>query len=427
MSRPEILIPSEFSRLLDDDWREAIVEGGRYSLKSHTVARVALVRAIRQKYRVLCGREFQNSINESVHQLLADLINYYQLSMFDITRDSIINRLNGSDFIFKGVRHNAQSIKSIEGIDLFWGEEAQTFSKDSIDIITPTIRKPGSRLIWTMNRFTELDPIYERLVIRQMPNTLHIKANYDIAEKYDLLPKEIKTEIEHDKENNPELYAHKWLGEPISQSELSVLGRTMVLGSMQRNNEGDGQIEVGVDVARMGDDRTVFWKRKGLKTLEFKTFQKLRTTQVCDALEMFVDFNKETMIKIDDTGVGGGVTDEMIKRGYTIAAINFGGMPNDKDKYPNWISEAWFSMIDILPEAELPMDSDLLMELTTRQWIQDNKGKRRVESKADYKKRGFRSPDLADACIICYSRPYVPNLLEYYKQTLTDKKTETPT
>jgi phage terminase large subunit len=97
----------------------------------------------------------------------------------------------------------------------------------------------------------------------------------------------------------------------------------------------------------------------------------------------------------------------MIKRGYTVVAINFGGKPKDKDKYPNLISEAWFEFETVLPDIELPMNSDLLMELTTRQWKQDNKGKRAVESKVDYKKRGFRSPDLADACIICYYTPKI--------------------
>ena len=106
---PEIIIPSEFAPLLTDDYREAIVEGGRYSLKSHSVARIILIKAMERKTRVLCGREFQNSITESVHQLFADLIEYYGLTMFKVTRDSIVNTLNGSDFIFKGVRHNMQS------------------------------------------------------------------------------------------------------------------------------------------------------------------------------------------------------------------------------------------------------------------------------------------------------------------------------
>ena len=140
-------------------------------------------------------------------------------------------------------------------------------------------------------------------------------------------------------------------------------------------------------------DRIVFWKRKGLKTINHSIHSKLRTPETCDALEKFVDFNKDIEIRVDDTGVGGGVTDEMMKRGYrNIIAINFGGTPSDKDKYPNWISEAWFHFSSIMTQVQLPFDSDLLMELTTRQWAQDNKGKRRVESKDDYKRGDLEAP-----------------------------------
>lgn len=417
---PEIQIPREYVRLFDKDWREAAVYGGRYSLKSHTVARYLLIDAMQRTKRTGCFREFQNSIADSSHQLLADLIDKYSLNMFKVTKDGIYNTANGSDFLFKGIRHNMQSVKSIEGIDTAWVEEAQTITKESIDILTPTVRKKGSQIIWTYNRLTELDPIHQRLVINQMPNTLIININYDVAENYGWLPDEIKAEIEFDKANHPEIYTHKWLGEPMSQAELAILSRARLLEAMNRQSEGDGQVIVGVDVARMGGDRTVFWMRKGLKTLKHEVYSKLRTTQVCDALEAFVDFNKEIELKIDDTGVGGGVTDEMMKREYNVVAINFGGTAQDTDKYPNWISEAWFHMAEVLSEAELPMDSDLLMELSTRQWKQDNKGKRQVESKVDYKKRGYRSPDLADACIICYGEAATPSMLDYYK-SLADK------
>jgi len=301
---PEILIPSEFARLLDNDWREAIVEGGRFSLKSHTVARIILIKAMQKKTRVLCGREFQNSITESVHQLFADLIEYYGLKMFQVTRDSIVNTMNGSDFIFKGVRHNMQSIKSIEGVDIFWGEESQTFSKESIEVITPTIRKEGSQLIWTMNRLLELDPIYERIVVNKMPNSIHINANYDVAEKYGWLPEEIKSEIEHDKKTNPGLYAHKWLGQPMSQIDDAIIGRDAILEAMRRDVSDDGAIEIGVDVARMGNDRTELVKRKGMKETGRKTYSKLRTTEVCDKVEEFAGYDKSILIKVDDTGVG---------------------------------------------------------------------------------------------------------------------------
>ncbi len=214
-------IPNEFKRLFDKDWREAAVYGGRYSLKSHSVARVLLIKARQQKTRIGCFREFQSSIADSSHQLLADLIKQYHLTDFTVTDKSITNELTGSDFLFKGLWNNEQTIKSIEGIDMAWVEEAQTISKESLEVLTPTVRKDGSQIIYTYNRFLEDDPIHTRLVIEGRPNTLIIKANYDVAAKYDLLPKVIFDEIEDDKKNRPALYKHKWLGEP-STTELKI-------------------------------------------------------------------------------------------------------------------------------------------------------------------------------------------------------------
>jgi len=120
MTSPTVEIPVEYKRLFDSDWREAAVYGGRYSLKSHTVARILLTRARQKQMRIGCFREFQNSINDSSHQLLSDLIELYNLTDFKITDNSIINTINGSDFLFRGLHHNEQSIKSIEGIDIAW-------------------------------------------------------------------------------------------------------------------------------------------------------------------------------------------------------------------------------------------------------------------------------------------------------------------
>lgn len=211
-----INIPSEFKRLFDNDWRESAIWGGRYSLKSHTVARFLLIRAREKKTRVACFREFQNSIAESSHQLLSDLINEYELYDFEITDNSIVNKINGSDFLFKGLHRNEQSIKSIEGIDIAWVEEAQTVSKESIEVLTPTVRKPNSKIIYTYNRLLEDDPVHHRLVLEGRPNTLLINVNYDIAIKYGMMPDVVRLEMEDDKEKRPDLYKHKWLGEPFN-------------------------------------------------------------------------------------------------------------------------------------------------------------------------------------------------------------------
>ncbi|MFK5282245.1 phage terminase large subunit, partial [Lacticaseibacillus paracasei] len=90
----------------------------------------------------------------------------------------IINTINGSDFLFKGLHHNEQSVKSIEGIDLAWVEEAQTISQKSLEVLTPTVRKEGSQLIYTYNRLLEDDPVHVRLVKEGRPNTLVINTNY---------------------------------------------------------------------------------------------------------------------------------------------------------------------------------------------------------------------------------------------------------
>lgn len=209
-----IYIPPEFKRLFDKDWREAAVYGGRFSLKSHTVARALLIRARMEKTRVAYFREFQSSIAESSHQLLVDLIRQYELNEFQVTDNSIINTINGSDFIFKGLHRNEQSIKSIEGIDIAWVEEAQTVSKESIEVLTPTVRSTNSQIIYTYNRLTEDDPVHQRLVIEGRPNTLIINVNYDVALRYGLMPEVIRLEMEDDKAKRPSLYRFKWLGEP---------------------------------------------------------------------------------------------------------------------------------------------------------------------------------------------------------------------
>ena len=141
-----IEIPNEYKRLFDSDWREAAIYGGRYSLKSHTVARTLLIKAREKKMRVGCFREFQNSMSESSHQLLSDLVKKYKLTDFKVTDKAIINTVNGSDFLFKGLWNNEQTIKSIEGIDIAWVEEAQTISKESLEVLTQQSESQVHRL-----------------------------------------------------------------------------------------------------------------------------------------------------------------------------------------------------------------------------------------------------------------------------------------
>jgi phage terminase large subunit len=407
MTQPTVTIKflREFKELFSESWRNVVFYGGRGSGKSQHVGLALILRGRQKKLRILCTREIQKTISDSVHKLLKDIIESNGFTDYEVTDKTIRNRITGTEFIFSGLRHNVNEIKSMEGIDIVWVEEAQSISEDSLKVLAPTIRKEGSQLFFTFNRLTELDPVYVRYVMNSPAKTYARQVNYDVLDRAGLFPETLRLELEADRAN-PSTFAHVWLGEPMSQSDTAILGRGGVLSAMQREVSDEGAIEIGADIARMGSDRTVFRKRKGLRSLETRTFTKLRTTEVSDQLEAFAGYDRTVLIKVDDTGVGGGVTDEMIKRGYNVMAINFGSKPDDPDKYPNLISEAWFYLASIIDQVQLEMDSDLLMELSSRQWRMDNKGRRGVESKDDYKKRGYRSPDKADATILCFYTPH---------------------
>lgn len=397
----EIKFLAEFKELFNEQWRNIVFYGGRGSGKTQHVALALILRGRQSRLRILCTRELQNTIGDSVHKELRDIIDQYGLNDYEVTDKAIRNRLTGTEFIFAGLRHNATEIKSMSGVDIAWVEEAASISEASLKLLAPTIRKPGSQLIFTFNRMNELDPVYVRYVMNIPAKTYVRQVNYDVLERAGLLPDTLKLELEADR-RDPDTFAHVWLGEPLAQAERAIIPRKAVLQAMQRTVDEEGAIEVGCDVARMGRDRITMYKRKGLKVIAQKIYSKLRTTETCDRLEEFVGYDKSVLLKIDDTGVGGGVTDEMLVRGYRVMPINFGSAAQDPDRYPNLISEAWFYLASIIDTVELPMDPELLMELSNRQWKMDTKGRRGVESKDDYKKRGYRSPDKADGIILCF-------------------------
>lgn len=399
-----VKLPEEFSPLFQGKFRHAVIEGGRYSLKSHTVARFLLLTARNSKVRIACLRQFQKNIGDSSYQLLLDLIDLYRFSDFMWTKDTIVNTATGSTFIFKGLDRNVETtIKSLEGVDIAWVDEAQTITANSIRILNPTIRKKGSKIIWTLNRITDLDPVIVYFVTNPpRKDVWHLEVDYRIAQKNGWLSDEILYEIEQSRIHHPEEYAHDYLGKAINQTDRNIITAKQVMEAMTREVVPEGGVEVGVDVARMGSDRTVFVKRKGFKEMDRATFTKLRTTEICDHLENFIGQDKDVIIKIDDTGVGGGVTDEMVKRGYKVFAINFGAKARNPDKYPNLISEAWFELAHNIDQIQLQENKDLLTELSSREWGMDAKGRRAVESKDAYKKRGYRSPDEADATILAF-------------------------
>ena len=150
-------------RFLFDKSRYKVAHGGRGSGKSWSFARALLILAAEKPLRILCAREVQRSLKQSVHQLLKDQISELGFDyLFEVT-EHVIRCKNGSEFYFTGLaQHTAASIKSYEGIDICWLEEANTVSKKSLDILIPTIRKPNSEIWISFNPDLETDEIYMR-------------------------------------------------------------------------------------------------------------------------------------------------------------------------------------------------------------------------------------------------------------------------
>lgn len=206
--------------------RYKVFYGGRGSGKSWAVAEALIVMADMARLRVLCGREIQASIRDSSYQVLKDTA--YRLGIagrFDFLEAEIRSKETGSRFIFKGLSHN-QSLKSTEGIDIAWVEEAQTVSEASWSVLIPTIRKPGSEIWITFNPLNADDPTTKRFIENPPPDACVRKVNYDENAYF---PDELRKEMEFLKKSDYEAYLHIWEGYPRTISDAQVFkGRYVV-------------------------------------------------------------------------------------------------------------------------------------------------------------------------------------------------------
>ncbi len=169
----------EAAGFLFEPKRYKVLYGGRGSGKSHSIARALVILGYSKKLRILCAREVQKSIKTSVHQLLKDTIIKLGLEQFYQVLETEIRGSNGTQFLFSGLSdQTADSIKSFEGVNICWCEEAQVLSNRSLDILIPTIRAEGSEIWFSMNPELEDDPVYKRFVAIQSEDCTAIKMNW---------------------------------------------------------------------------------------------------------------------------------------------------------------------------------------------------------------------------------------------------------
>ncbi|MDB5692344.1 MAG: terminase [Alphaproteobacteria bacterium] len=203
-------MPEAFRGLFEPHRYKAFY-GGRGSAKSHSFATALVILAAQKPLRIVCAREIQNSLRDSVKQLVEDKILKLGLSARFRCLDKMTRGLNGSQFTYVGLWRNPDAIKSLEGADIFWGEEASAFSERSLKIVRPTMRKPGSELWFSWNPEFEHDPV--DLLFRGRsppPQALIRKVSWRDNPWFAGTP--LQAEKDYDYEADPARAEHVWGG-----------------------------------------------------------------------------------------------------------------------------------------------------------------------------------------------------------------------
>lgn len=409
-----------------------IAYGGRGSLaKSESTASLLIQFAEHPDYfgeniKVICLRSVQKSIRESSYSLLCRKIEELGYTDFEITQNYIRNTTNGSYFTFNGLNDfTASQLKSLDFYTIAYIEEADGVSLETWDTLEATIRKEwnykGKKYqaeIWAVyNPNTLNDPITQKFVSNPREDWLIIKGE-PLAEDNPFFPDNLIEKYEALTERDPDEAKHVYLGYPRNNQTNAVWLVSDVMDCSDENRNTaktkEGKIEIGIDVARFGNDNSVITKRKGLAVLDMQKVHGFNTQEVAGLAWEMAGRSKDVLIKID-IGFNQGVYDLLEEWGADIIPVSFGGSADNPDIYANCASEMMFDLP--VKDMYIPkqfLTQTLLEDLTERQYFYNSKGQKQLEpkdnrsetTKSCFKNRhGGRSPDEGDSlCLAFYER-----------------------
>lgn len=415
MDKAKILITQKFKILLDDEnvrYRIYAFYGGRGGGKTQCMARCVLFYLHKShiKKRILNLRELQNSIDDSTYQVYVDAINNSGLAPnYTIYNDYIVNNANGSEIVFKGMRgsggkKSGQQLKSYEGFDICWVDEAQAFTKEQLDILLPTIRKAGSMIWFSFNRLEEDDPVWK--IVNSDDDDIYLcKVNWNDNPFW---TQALEAERLRCKKNNPQNYDHIYEGDPITNADdFNLISRDIILKAQNRNysiHEYRYMPKIiGVDPARYGKDVAVWYLRQGVYSKILKVAPKTSAPQLLDITTELIQQYNPIATFVDRGGEGGSLVDFAKQLGYkNVYDIGFNDASTNK-RYKNKRAEMYCKLKDWLDVKGYVEDNhDLRQELTNIKQLP--KDVIQIEEKAKIKERIGRSPGLADSLALTFAR-----------------------
>lgn len=420
--------------------RYKVLYGGRGSGKSYFLAELAVEVSRRIGTVILCAREFQGSLDDSVYQLLIETIERLGYAdEFDILKSTITHKGTGAKFVFYGIKNNVTKIKSIHGVGVCWVEEAEAVTKNSWDVLIPSIRGDKNAEIWvSFNPKNILDDTYQRFIVHPPKDSIVLKANYDINPHFADTP--LLADMLECKERDEDLYRHIWLGEPVADSELAIIKPSWIEAAIDAHEKlgfsAAGRRILGFDVADEGDDANATVLRHGSVVTDMRQWRGQDVIYSADKVYLYAQEQNIDRIVYDNIGVGAGVKAQFRRKNGKVQTIGFnaGGAvykpdakytddKKNRDMFANIKAQAWWMVRDRFyktwravhhgdsyPEDQLISLSSslhefeyLTAELSRPQVDYDQNGRVRAESKKDMKKRGIPSPNRADALVMAFA------------------------
>jgi len=396
-----VRVPDKMAWLLSQQSRFLCAYGGRSSAKSWSFGLYPLVRGVREKLKIVGMRETMNSIKDSSYTMFCDwiarepyLANHYTV---EATR---IYGANGTEILFKGLKEDtANRIKSLEGVDICFVDEAQQVSAKSWSVLIPTIRKPGSKFLIAWNPLTDSDPVWQEFCTGKREDVSTVEINYT---DNPFCSPETLAEAEACKRSDLRTYNHIWLGKPMDQTDNQLIPTSLVLEAQQRVPvKSDGPRVLAVDVARFGDDDSAFVIREDNDIIHWETHNGWDGVQVRErAAEIAVQFACAAIV-VDTSGMGGPVFDELKRMGLALRVVPYSGaFASRRVGFRNLRADSYVAFRDWLAHARIPNDPKWLKQAVDVHFFHGTDGKMVLESKDDLKARGGKSPDVIDAAVM---------------------------
>jgi len=425
--------------------RNRVLYGGRSSSKSWDAAGFATFLASNYKLRILCTRQFQNKIEESVYTLLQVQIDRFGLhDRFHVLDNKIICRTTGTEFLFYGLWRHIDEIKSLEGIDILWIEEAHNLTEEQWKILEATIRKSGSQVWIIFNPRLSTDFAYKRFIVNPPPRTIKRLINYDENPFLSRTARDVALTLKAEDEDE---YNHIYLGQPKDDDDDAIIKRAWLMASIDAHKTlgfaASGQKGLGFDVADSGIDKCAQVYGHG-SVVSWADLWKAGEDELLKSCTRVWNKARELQADVtyDSIGVGAsagakfGELNEAHRDGYRVGykKFNAGGavfkpdayytpQTKNKDMFLNIKAQAWWCVADrfrntynavrkgerfaddqlISLSSEMPYLDQLIDELSTPKRDYDQNGRVKVESKKDLAKRDIRSPNIADALVMRYA------------------------